>query len=164
MPDDSMPARCSSRSFVVRVEDTFAAAPVLDGRVLSRRRRNGLLRNSRAPRRVLPRAFIRLRAKFPPLLSETDAEVGYRTCSIARSAARTIEHVRYPDKGTRRASVVRRSRPTPRRQVEHRSSPERCADLRRPDGMRGWRAPARRPSVQGGSAASFVPLVLPTKA
>ncbi|GEM_PF-6246623 len=47
--------------------------------------------NSASPNRVfvLMRP-IRLLAKFPPLLSEVDADVGYRTRSIARSAARTI--------------------------------------------------------------------------
>jgi len=52
-----------------------------------------------------------------PALSETRTEGGYRTCSIARSTARTIGRVRLPRRGNPNGvRVVRRCRPTPRRQ------------------------------------------------
>jgi len=81
-------------------------------------------------------AFLRA-GVLAPALSETRTEGGYRTCSIARSTARTIGCVRLPRRGNPKGvRVVRRCRPTPRRQSS--------------TTIPGSRVVARRPGLHGG--------------
>ncbi len=127
-------------------------ASILESRI---RRRPIVLFSSLAPRapREVPPAFVggRRRRRVSDAFDSPERSEDYRDVFAT------------PTEGTRRASAVRRSRPTPRRQSSI-AAPRREAQDRAPQRALRVVRPSATPQATEGAAASFVPLVQPTKA